>query len=321
MVSDRSIPWPYVGLGALVGLALVLAGLALRTPEPPAPVIVINPSPGTSGDEESTPTAPRTRNRDDSRPDATQTPPEAGQRRERGPGREPLLDALSATAAVRGRAGSCPGGGAEAAVSVDRGETWSPVPVPADLLLRLTWTGDDAMLLVGATAPACQAALALTDDRGGAWSRQLSASGAWHLMPNENATRLRAPYAIVDSPCGERRTLEVEPTSFDQASVLCGGGEVFTTADSGRSWSSDGTTPNAVAMAVINGSPVVAAASQGACDGLAISGPGSSPVGCVEGAPSIGVALSFQGRRAGWLVSESETWTSRNRGATWQATS
>jgi len=142
-------------------------------------------------------------------------------------------------------------------------------------------------------------------------------TGASHLETDPAAATLHAPYATVDPPCGRRTTLELQAATFEEASVLCGNGEVFSTVNSGVSWASAWRTPRAVAMAVVGSLPVVAVPSVGDCAGLAVGSPGAEPIGCIEGASSTDVAMSFSEPSAGWVVAGEQTWTSNDGGTTW----
>jgi hypothetical protein len=231
--------------------------------------------------------------------------------------REQPLAALSSRSAARGVAGVCPGGGAEIEVTDDQGKSWVPVPVPTDQLLRVNRPTEDGLWFVGAVGGECTPAFTSSEDKGATWIGQPDTTGAWHVEVDAASTTLHAPYATVESPCGKRGTLELEAATFEQASVLCGNGEVFSTINSGVSWTSAGRTPQAVAMAIITNLPVVAVPSAGDCTGLAVGSPGAEPIGCVQGAPTNDVAMSFKGPSAGWVLAGGQTWTSNDGGTTW----
>lgn len=231
--------------------------------------------------------------------------------------RELPLDVLSARSAVRGTPGACPGGGAQLEVSDDGGVTWQGISTPVELLLRAARPQDRELWVVGAIGPDCTPGFATSADAAAAWVGPSETTGAWHLLADPATTSLHAPNSEVPSPCGDRRTLEVEPVSFSQASVLCGDGEVFGTADAGVTWASSGATPGANALGLSGDRPLVAAPSDGDCDGLAIGSPGEQPIGCVSDAPADGVSLSFADAASGWVVAGGRTWTTTDGGVTW----
>lgn len=304
-VGGRSIPWTYVGLGALSLVAAVLVVLALRDPTPPEPTVVVDATPRATALAEPTPAD-----------DAGQTP-QVDEPLATDPQRERPLAALSARSAARGVVGTCPGGGAAIEVSDDQGKSWQPVATPTDQLLRVARPGEDALWFVGASGRECATGFTISENSGRTWVGPSDTTGAWHMEVDPGATTLHAPYATVDSPCGRRTTLELEASTFEEASVLCGNGEVYSTVNSGVSWASAGRTPQAVAMAVITNLPVVAVPSAGDCVGLAVGSPGAEPIGCIEGASPSDVAMSFRGASAGWVVADDQTWTSNDGGTTW----
>ncbi len=303
--GGRSIPWVYVGLALLGLVAGVLVVLALRDPTPPPPSVSVSSTPVASPQSEPEPT--------DTPSESPQVvePAEVDRQRER------PLAVLSARSAVRGVAGMCPGGGAQLEVTDDQGKSWLPISTPTDQLLRINRTGPEGLWFVGAEGGECSPAFTLSEDNGATWVGPSDTTGAWHLEVDVDSSTLHAPYATVDSPCGRRATLELEAATFEEASVLCANGEVFSTVNSGVSWTSAGRTPRAVAMAIITNLPVVAVPSSGDCTGLAVGSPGSDPIGCIDGASSVDVALSFRGPSAGWAVAGTQTWTSNDGGTTW----
>ena len=303
--GGRSIPWAYLGLGALGLVAVALVALALRDPTPPAPSVVVAATPPASPQAEPEPT------------DETSASPQVEEPASIDRQRERPLAALSARSAVRGEAGACPTGGAQIEVTDDQGKSWQPVSTPTDQLLRISRPGDQGLWFVGASGGECTPGFTISEDAGRTWVGPSDTTGAWHLEVDPAATTLHAPYATVDSPCGRRATLELEAATFEEASVLCGNGEVYSTVNSGVTWASAGRTPRAVAMAIITNLPVVAVPSAGDCVGLAVGSPGAEPIGCIEGASSTDVAMSFRGASAGWVVAGDETWTSNDGGTTW----
>lgn len=300
-----SIPWPYVGLGLVALVAVALTVLALRDPAPPPATISVLPpaaaTPDPTGDAAPTQTSASD----------VEAPPDVQAER------EVPLAVLSARSAVRAEPGSCPGGGAALEVTDDQGRSWTGLPVPADQLLRVTRSGERDLWVVGAASAECAPAFASSEDGGSTWVGPSDTTGAWHLEVDPRSRTLHAPYATVDSPCGRRATIELEPTSFEEAWVLCADGEVFSTVNAGTTWTSSGRAPGAVALGVLSDQPVVAVPSSGDCSGLAIGAPGSSALGCVADASATNVALAFAGAPAGFVIADGATWTSNDGGTTW----
>lgn len=303
--GGRSLPWPYVGLGVAALVAVALTLLALRDPAPPPATISVQPP------ADATPEAAAEITAEATSAGGVEAPADVPVQR------EVPLAVLSARSAVRADPGSCPGGGAALEVTDDQGRSWEGLPVPTDQLLRVARTGERDLWFVGAARAECAPAFTSTEDGGSTWVGPSDTTGAWHLEVDPGARALHAPYATVDSPCGRRSTIELEPTSFEAAWVLCADGEVFSTVNAGTTWTSAGRAPGAVALGVLSDQPVVAVPSSGDCSGLAIGAPGSTALGCVAGATPTGVALAFAGAPAGFVVADGATWTSNDGGTTW----
>lgn len=290
-------------------LAVVVGGLvflALRPPEPPSTVVTETPSP--TAMETATPTSVATPTAE---PSPTETAPQPA-----ASGRERPLDVLNATAAVRAVAGLCPDGGAQIELTTDGGATWSAVSTPSDQAMRVTWVAADDLWFVGAAAPDCTSGFSRSTDEGASWDGPSDTTGAWHLLPDPEATQLHAPQGDVDSPCAGQ-TLELESVSAQQAFVLCEDGSVFSTSDSGQSWGPFGSAPTATAMGVLEGQPIVALPGVADCTGVSVGPPGSEPIACVEDAAAQALALSFDGPGAGYLLAGQGTWVSGDGGQTW----
>lgn len=309
----RSVPWSYIGLGVLTVIAAVLVVLALRPPEPPPATIAIDtaasPSPTDDSDPSPTPTVPP-------EPTATVDPTVA-------PSgvlvteREVLLDALSPQEAARAVAGACPDGGAGIELTADGGRSWSGIETPTDELLRIEHPVSSDIWFVGAAGAGCQPAFVISTDRGESWSAPAPPDGAWHLLSDPDADQVHAPGGNVDAPCAPGRTLAIEGVTFDRAVVLCADGGVFTTVDAGLRWESDGASPGARALAVVDDQPLVAAFPVEGCAGLLVAPPGETSGACVVGASPSGVGMSFNGAQAGYLQAADGLWVSSDGGTTW----
>lgn len=313
LARGRSVPWSYLGLGALIVLAAVLVVLALRPPTPPPPTITLTPS----ATESPTLTI-------EPGPTATPTPaPTATGEPTAAPSdvvvteREALLDALSTQQAARAVAGACPDGGAAIELTDDGGRTWSEVDTPTDELLRIEHPAVSDIWFVGAAGPGCQPAFSISENRGQSWSAPAPADGAWHLLTDPDADGVHAPGGVVDAPCAPGRTLAIEGATFDRGSVLCEDGEVFTTLNAGQQWVSDGATPGARALALVGDRPLVAAFPVEGCAGLLVAPPGETTGACVVGASPSGVGMSVNGTQAGFLQTADGLWVSSDGGTTW----
>jgi hypothetical protein len=293
----------------------VLVFFALRPPEPPDSTVVTQ-TPTPTPTETATPTVTATPT-PTATPTSTDQPPQAA-----GPARERPLDVLSATAAVRANPGACPGGGAAVQTTTNGGGTWNGVDTPTEQVLRVTWAAVDNLWFVGAGGEGCAPGFFTSTDEGGSWLGPEDAAAAWHLLPEPTAGQVHAPNGNVDSPCGGSITVELESVTAEQAFVLCATGEVFETRDAGAGWSSLGTAVDAVALGVADGSPLVAIpTSSETCEGLGIGAVASEGIGCVDGAPTDAVALSFGDGGVGFLIASASTFTTADGGRSWQQAS
>lgn len=293
-------------MGVLAVVVGVLVFLALRPPEPPSTVVTDSPMP--TATETATPTQVVTPTAEPT--PTTATPPPVAS------GRERPLDVLNANAAVRAVPGTCPDGGAQIETTTDGGASWTAVGTPTDLVMRVTWGAADDLWFVGAAAPECASGFSRSSDEGSTWDGPSDTTGAWHLLPDPEATQLHTPQGDVDSPCAGP-ALELESTSAQQAFVLCEDGSVFSTSDAGQSWGPFGSAPTATAMGVLEGQPIVALPGVADCTGVSLGPPGSEPIACVEDAAAQALALSFDGPGAGYLLAGQGTWVSGDGGETW----
>lgn len=282
----------------------------MQQPEPPPSTVMVDISPDLAPDETPTQPSPTPSVPASPMPQSRSVPTVVSER-------EVLLDALTASRAVRGAAGACPGGGASIEITDDGGSTWDALETPTDQLLRLEHPVESDLWFVGAQGPDCDPAFTISVDVGDTWRPPAAADGAWHLLRDREAAQIHAPQGNVDSPCAPRRTIALEGATFSRATLLCDDGEVFTTVDAGVRWTSDGATAGARALALIDGVPRVAAFPVDGCAGLSILAPGAGEGTCVVGAPAVGVGLSFSGPDAGYLQANGRTWVSTDAGRTW----
>jgi hypothetical protein len=313
MRAGRSAPWGPIGLGVLAVVAAALVVLALQDTAPPPPTVIASAEASAEATEASAAAdesdSPQPSSPADARPEATPPDPLPVVR-------ETPLAVLSARSAVRATAGACPSDGAVIEFTDDQGRTWESLAAPAEAVLRVNRTSQADTWLVGASSPDCVAGISTSEDRGSSWVGPSDPTGAWHLELDPDASTLHAPFGTVESPCTDR-ALELEPTSFDDAWVLCSTGEVYATVNAGTSWESVGVAQGAVALGVVVETPVVAVPSDGDCPGLAVGALEGEALGCVQGAAPADVGLAFAGASAGFVVAGGETWTSNDGGATW----
>ena len=143
-------------------------------------------------------------------------------------------------------------------------------------------------------------------------------NNVWHLLADPTATELHAPGGIVDSPCGEQGNFELEPQPSGPTFVLCGDGRVFRTDDDAATWTASGREDAAVAMGLLDRSPVLAVAGRSDCPGIAVERTDGSRLGCIEGADAGGgVALGFSADSYGLFIGGEQTWVTDDGGATW----
>ena len=190
--------------------------------------------------------------------------------------------------------------------------------IPAEEVLRVTWAEERNLWFVGLAGAECSAGLWQSSDQGAGWVGPGSTANAWYLDPDPLSPVLQAPNGPVSSPCGGALTIDLEPTSFDEAFVLCGAGDVFRTTNAGAGWEAAGLAAGAAALGVVDGAPLVAVLGAGDCDGVAVGPPEGEARTCVEGAAGTEVSMSFAGPGAGFLIAAGTTYVSNDGGATWR---
>ena len=159
-----------------------------------------------------------------------------------------MLVALDDQRAWRVGAGTCSGGGATLAITVDGGKTWAKGKADLRRIVRVRPTDNRAAFIVGANSD-CAAALKDTTDGGGTWTLGGSAGGAWFRDP-KNPVVVWAPGSARSEPCGKRAVLDLAVLTTGSARVLCGDGLVRSTTDNGSAWTDVGRVDGAVALAV-----------------------------------------------------------------------
>jgi hypothetical protein len=157
---------------------------------------------------------------------------------------EPLADrrlllAVSDDGTVlRARTGECSGTTPPLVeVSRDGGETFEPAPPPAAMTAVLdVRAGADSVRLVAADAE-CQVHVYAADSDSGGWVAAES-DELWHAAPPPAAGDVHAPTGPAQVPC---TAISLAPVDDSVARVLCEGGTVLGTDDTGLSWVALGT--------------------------------------------------------------------------------
>ncbi|MDQ1625598.1 MAG: hypothetical protein QOJ49_1096 [Actinomycetota bacterium] len=308
---ERRLSASRLGLFVLTILVAALVGFAVRNPAPPdetvnlrstlAPTVPPStPAPTSTGSSSPAPSSP-----------SAVAPVE-----------RVLLSGTTRTGAtLRALAGDCDSGGAVLERSLDGGQNWATVTSPLPGLLRVRALSATEAWLVG-TDKDCNARFSRSTDGGRTWKTKTATTGAWHLLPLD-ASQLHAPRGNVDSPCaGGTETIDLAVTNDVTAAVLCQGGQVHVTRDSGATWKKAGVVTGASALAFADLSVGFAAApGRDSCNGTRVSqtlnrGATWKARGCVEGAAD-GVALAFLSKTVGLLTTVQDTWRTTDAGHTW----
>lgn len=312
---------PRVATGAIAAMAVVdvvLVGIALRSTaaaptvdDSGATSVVATSSP--SSTESSTPTT------------ATSAAPSASSTLSVGPA--PLqveVVGVSTSVAWRIGVGSCDKGGASLTVTTDGGKSWKATTAPLRTIVRAKATTSQSAFVIGAGS-GCTPQYASTGDGGGSWSAPGLLSRAWYRDP-ARPTVLRAPGPSTSAPCGRADIIDLAVVSFSRARVLCAGGSVRSTTDTGASWSDSGRVRGAVALSVPSATPsttYVAVLGAAGCVGVQIQRVGQTgATSCAASATpdqAGQVALSVVDG-GGWLTLGTRTLRSTDRLATWSAT-
>jgi hypothetical protein len=311
-------------LGVVLVLALlvvdgVLVVMALRNqPEPPT-VTVMDPPPVTPTDSPTSTPATTSPTPTPTTTSPTSTP--TAEPSDPGTPRELPLSVLDDQIAVRGTPGSCAEGGGSVEITEDGGVAWTPISIPDPLAVLRVRIEDDRLWFIGAGSDCAEAFYQRAADSE-AWERSSSTGSAWHLLADPGSPEIHAPDEVRTAACQEADAgvVELETALNEPARILCSDGTVHVTQDSAATWTVLGLVPDAQAMGVADGRPLVAATGVEGCDGLAVQEPtpeGATPVGCVEGAAGDGVALSFADDQVGFLLAGGATWTTADGGETW----
>ena len=307
---------PVVGLGALLLVDAVLIGWALR----PGPAEVADAVTGVSvasprGIATSpTPTASRSAS-----PSASPSPSPAAV----------SVVPLTRTVAAVGRSiawvadvGTCTKPG-QVRVTSDRGASWSSDAAPAQVLRIRPDSGTAAFLTGGDSR--CALRLWSTNDGAASWGGAQSASRAWSRMPDDPTT-VHVPTNGVVAPCpGTAKVIDLTAVDVQTALVLCAGGQVRTTSDSGQSWRTAFSVKGALALALSpDASAGVLARVDKACAGVVVLPVRGSVVGtqqsCVRSTPASGRVAVAGSATSWWLVVGDDVFVAAAPEGPWSAT-
>lgn len=146
---------------------------------------------------------------------------------------------------IRAARGDCPSiAPAALAVSRDFGAGWIPVPAVVSQVLAVGMPGAGSAWFVGSDA-SCRPVAWQSTDGGATWSAG-SVARRWYLNPDPGSTDVAGPGLVADVGCVPRALAGID---VRRAVVLCAGGEVRVTGDSGGRWSTASTLSGAVSLA------------------------------------------------------------------------
>ncbi len=308
------LTWTTVGLVLLAVVAGFLAFAALQSTRG-------TPAPAPSGSALASPNEAQ-KSGQDNRPSVTPSMADALPETI-----EPPLLMVDAKLAYRGGTGTCLGG-ASLERTTNGGNAWRPLEVPAEAILDLRTTGVGSVEVIGAD-DRCRVRMWTSADRGTTWSAPTPVAGIFVRLP-DTTRDIATPTGTVKSPCPDRdiAPLAVDEVSSTEGVVLCGSGEVLTTADGGLTWQAQ--TPVVGAQAISFEGPLlgwVLVRDGGRCPGLETQvtqdgGTAWEFGGCVGSTriedDRVLPSLSFATPTDGWADLAGESYLSSDAGLTWQ---
>ncbi|MGE9809430.1 hypothetical protein [Janibacter sp. G1551] len=249
-----------------------------------------------------------------------------------------LLAVVDARVAWRATVGGCADGGAGVELTSDGGAQWVAVGTDPGLstISGLRPETAAAGFVVGASTD-CTVGAKGTVDGGSTWTAVAGPEGVWSLDPAHQRNVL-APGGASIKPCGDNVVVDVAdvPGRASTAAALCADGEVVRTEDQGESWSSAGSPPGSLALALTTlgggDAGVVVAGTSDDCAGIAVSAfdtasadtsseAALTPLSCLgKDRPSEGdLDVSARGSVV-WLLAGDETWVADGDLETWDVT-
>jgi hypothetical protein len=242
-----------------------------------------------------------------------------------------ILSALDDTTAWRATTGECPVATATPEITTDAGQTWQAtnatddVQITAPLSLRVL--SDTLIEIVGLDADDCSPQLVRSFVAGDNYSRYPDLlADQWYVDPTDRAT-VHTPDGDVSAPCDS--IVDLAPRADDDAAaaIVCADTTVFTTTDSGTTWSTPLSQPGIVGVAATTMGYVIATVGLPECAGVQLAGLSESlmtatPTGCLpadEPAEDLqgNVAMS-EGAGALWIWAGDSVMRSTDQGTSWQ---
>ncbi|TFC61645.1 hypothetical protein [Cryobacterium sp. TMB1-7] len=237
-----------------------------------------------------------------------------------------ILGALDESTAWRALTGTCPSTSANLELTTDSGATWesfnASTETGASSVLAINVADDSEVSLVTLDAADCGPQLVTTFVAGNAWKSYPDRVAAeWYVNPATSNTA-HTPAGDVAAPCVSVAAIAVADSST--AAVLCIDASVFTTQDSGATWSAPSNVPGAAAIAGTNEGFQVAVANPAGCVGISlvsVSRDGalddtSRPcVDAIVGPGETGLSVGEDGTL--WLWAGDRFARSADGGATW----
>jgi hypothetical protein len=234
-----------------------------------------------------------------------------------------LLVATSSKEAWRASVGECQKPG-RVEHSDDGGRSWRQVvKPPLGPIVRLEVESSGNLYTIGGDDKDCSIryisysadGVVQTDKPRVAWSRD----------PND-PDQIQGPESAKATPCKDQRVVGLASLSTSEALVICTGGSVMVTPNSGKSWKKADQLVGTMAVGAGGGLYWVAGAGKN-CDGISVRSltftegelsRGRS--GCAADLPVTpgGIAIGASGK-AIWLWDGSEVRVSTDLGKTWQA--
>lgn len=229
------------------------------------------------------------------------------------------LVAVDGNVAWRSTLASCGQGTAIVERTVNGGESWEPVDLELNSVVRLRATEESSAFAVGAGVD-CATALVTTSDGGQAWTRaDASLSSAWYLAPTDRSI-VHGPRGEAPVPC-PTGAIDLAASDVQQGAVLCQDGSFAVSSDGGQNWSVTVSIAGARALTQVDDGFAVATF-EGTCESLSLYGltndgqAQTDPFACAPSSPSGDIAVSAVGDQV-WVWSGADLSVSRDGGQTW----
>jgi hypothetical protein len=236
---------------------------------------------------------------------------------------ERLLLATSSDTAWRATVGDCNTPG-EIERSTNGGATWKRIvrtgPAPI-VMLGLEPGGN--IFTIGGTRESCSVRYMAYSGDGTVAASTTSAINAWFPSPNDR-DEINGPRGTKATPCNAH-AIGLAPFDLTRALVVCDGGEVISTRNSGNTWRQVARIPNTLAVAAGSGRYWAAGVREN-CHGVAVQSltekNGSLTRGQAHCAPGLDVtsgqvAIAVSGGTI-WLWSGARVAISTDDGETWK---